>query len=90
MGHNDHIDFDMIERIEHFTGTGELEPGTREHGIALFVADNGVDALSPKQRTVWDKAIVPILSQPMNDEERMQLAIERDWEDEARYNSTDK
>lgn len=85
MGHNDHIDFALIERIEHFTESGELEPGTKEHGIALFVADNGIDALSPKQRTVWDKAIAPILARPMNAEERMQRATERDWEDEARY-----
>lgn len=85
MGHNDRIDFEFLERIEHFAGTGELEPGTTEHGIALFVADNGVEALSPKQRAVWDKSIAPILAQPMNDEERMQQAIERDWEEEARY-----
>lgn len=89
MGHNDHIDFELLQRIEHFAESGELEPGTKEHGIALFVVDNGVDALSPKQRTVWDRAIAPILAKPMNADERMRRALERDWEDEALEGSSD-
>ncbi len=80
MGHNDHIDSDLAERIDHFIESLELEPGTKEHGIARFVADNGISALSPKQKVIWEKVIVPIIEQPMNDEERMRRAMERDWE----------
>lgn len=84
MGHNDHIDFELHERIQHFTDTGELEPGTKEHGIALFVADNGLSALSPAQRTVWDKGIAPIIYQPMNDEERLEQIRREDWEEQSK------
>lgn len=88
MGHNDHIDFELHDRVQHFVDAGDLEPGTKEHGIALFVIDNGLSALSPKQRTVWDKAIAPIIYKPMNEEERRREILDKDWEDEARYNAT--
>ncbi len=37
------------------------EEGTHAHGIALFVADHGYEALSEKQHYVYDKEVVPSL-----------------------------
>jgi hypothetical protein len=83
MGHNDHIDFELHDRIEELLAQGHFEAGTKEHGVALFYADNGYSALSPKQRVLFDKAIAPILETPINDEERLHKALEQDWADEA-------
>jgi hypothetical protein len=78
MGHNDHVDFDLYDRIKELLNLGHFEEGTMEYGIALFVVDNGVDALSPKQRVVWEKGIVPILGKPINDEEEFRVAADED------------
>jgi hypothetical protein len=78
MGHNDHIDFELHDRIKELLDQGHFEKGTMEYGIALFVVDNGESALSAKQRVVWEKGIIPILSKPINDEEEFQMAADED------------
>jgi hypothetical protein len=40
MGHNDHIDFELHDRIKELLDQGHFEKGTKEYGIALFVVDN--------------------------------------------------
>jgi hypothetical protein len=81
MGHNDHIDFELYDRIQELLDQGYFEEGTMEYGIALFVVDNGVEALSPKQRVVWEKGIIPILKNPINDEEAMKQTLDEDRKD---------
>ncbi len=79
MGLNDRMDDALHDRVQELLDLGHFEKGTKEYGIALRVADLGESSLSPKQRVVWEKGIVPILRIPMNDEERFQQALERDW-----------
>lgn len=78
MGWNDHIDFDLHERINDRLEEGLFEEGTKEYGIARKVADEGLSSLSEKQRYVWDTAIVPIFERPVTLEEKMQKAIRED------------
>lgn len=82
MGQNDHIDFELYERVKERLEAGLFEAGTKEHGIALQVVDQGLASLSHKQMTVWEKGIVPILDTPVTDEEQQQLALREDWEGE--------
>lgn len=62
MSVNDY-DHELYELIQELVLTGELEEGTPEHGIALFTIDCGYDALSPKQKAVYDRRVVPLLRQ---------------------------
>ena len=34
MGHNDHIDFDLHTAIEDLVDEGDLQAGSKEHGVA--------------------------------------------------------
>lgn len=84
MGSNDHIDFELNNRIENARDLGFFDEKEKELGIALFVVDHGIASLSPKQKYVWDTAISPILAKPQSAEERFQDALEQDRADEAR------
>ncbi|WP_312795566.1 hypothetical protein [Tianweitania sp.] len=75
----------LHERIHHFIEAGYFEEGTPSYGVALQVADRGVGSLIGGQVAVWQNHILPVLSKPMNDEERFQCALEQDREDEARF-----
>lgn len=55
------IDFDLHDAIEDLLGDGELEAGTPAYGIAQRVIHDGYDALTFKQRLVYDKYIGPAL-----------------------------
>lgn len=78
MGWNDHVDFGDIEVIEQAVEQGLLEEGTPPHGIALKVAHEGLESLSPKQRHVYNKHVLPALAEIAEDNannERMNMAV---------------
>ena len=54
-------DYAAHEMLQELVDSGCIEEGTKEHGIALFCIDNGYDAMSDKQRWVYDHSIVPHL-----------------------------
>lgn len=61
MGHNDHIDFELYDRIQDLIDEGGLEENSDAHGVARQVIHQGYDSLSPKQRTLYDAVVVPAL-----------------------------
>ncbi len=75
----------LYQRIHHFLELGYFEKGTPAYGIALQVADQGEGSLKGFQHGMWNREILPVLSKPMNDEERFQSALDQDREDEWRY-----
>jgi len=82
MTDTDRLNDPLHDRIHHFLD--QLEEGTPEYGIALMVADQGIQSLKGNQIYIWEKRIVPVLSQPMNDEERLERALHDDREAESR------
>ncbi len=61
MGHNDHIDYDLLEAINDLIDEGYLEEGTSAFGIAQFLIHNSYEDLSEKQKYVYEKEIIPAL-----------------------------
>jgi hypothetical protein len=61
MGHNDHIDFELLESINDLVDEGLIEEGTPAHGIAQQVIHSGYDSLSPKQIFVYEREVIPAL-----------------------------
>ncbi len=78
MGHNDHIDIDLHERLNELEAMQELERGSKELGIARFVADNGISALSEKQLYLWNTKIAEIVYQPLTEEEKLRKVLDDD------------
>ena len=70
----DDIDWDLLELIDDLVGSGDLEEGTKEYGIAQQVVHQGYESLSPKQRYVFDKNVARLLKE---------RAEERYWEERA-------
>lgn len=60
MSVNDY-DHDLYELVQELIDEGELEEGTPAYGIALYTVDYGYDALSAKQKAVYDKHIAPLI-----------------------------
>ncbi|MBM7049610.1 MULTISPECIES: hypothetical protein [Rhizobium] len=82
MTDTDRLNDPFYDRIHHFLD--QFDPGTPEYGIALMVADQGIQSLKGNQIYIWEKRIVPVISRPMNDEERLEAALHDDREAEAR------
>lgn len=61
MGWNDHIDFELSEKLQDLIEDGVFEEGTPARGITLLVIDAGLSVLSPKQRYIYDNVIEPEL-----------------------------
>ena len=53
-------DINCVERLEESANGVGSDPEVVK-GIALFAADNGYDALSPKQKYHFDRAIRPLI-----------------------------
>jgi hypothetical protein len=60
MSVNDY-DAEHFDAIEDLIAEGELEEGSAAHGVARQVTDSGYDSLTPKQRTLYDKVVMPAL-----------------------------
>lgn len=73
MGVNDY-DVDLYEAIRDCVEAGHLEEKTPAHGIALYVVDFGYEALSPKQKHVYDTVVVPALEAREKDLEQLHMA----------------
>ena len=61
MGHNDHINYELHDRIEDLVGEGIIEEKSASYGVALQVIYNGYGSLSPEQRALYDAVIAPAL-----------------------------
>lgn len=61
MGHNDHIDFGLYEAIQDLIEEGIIGEKDNAAGVARQVIHSGYDSLTAKQRTLYDKVIVPAL-----------------------------
>lgn len=84
MGFNDHMDFDLLERIQELLDRGYFEKGTPEHGIALKAAQEGEASLSPAQLAIWRRVQREILPIPISEEEEFLDALDADREMEMR------
>jgi hypothetical protein len=60
MSVNDY-DQDLYNLLSDLEDDGDLEKGTPAHGIAMKVVHDGYGSLSPKQRTLFDAVVVPLL-----------------------------
>lgn len=69
MGQNSHIDFGLHDDIEDLVAEGLLENDTAAYGVAQQVIHAGYDALSEKQRYVYDSVITPALKQLYDERE---------------------
>ena len=67
MGWNDHVDFDLSEKLDAMIEAGYLEEGTPAYGIAKLVSDAGEGILTDKQRYVYDNIVMPALDQALKD-----------------------
>jgi hypothetical protein len=64
----DNLDCDLLSALEDLIEDGELEQGSKEHGIALQVARQGYGSLSLKQQCLFNTKVVPLVEE--YDEER--------------------
>jgi hypothetical protein len=61
MGWNDHINMDLTDAVQDLVDEGYIENPSKEYGVAQHVIHHGEDSLTPKQRVVWEKGVVPAL-----------------------------
>lgn len=61
MGHNDHIDFDLHERIRDLVDEGDLEEGAAAFGVAQQVIHQGYESLTERQCAVYNSHVGPAL-----------------------------
>lgn len=73
MGYNDHIDFELHERIEELVDEGEIEEGTPAYGVAQQVIHQGYDSLSSKQRALYDAVVGPALERLAKEHKMRQI-----------------
>lgn len=78
------FDQELLDRIEDLTELGHLEKGSASYGIALQVTHAGLSSLSPNQRAVYEKHVLPALAMPLNEEEEFRQALRRDQADESK------
>ncbi|WP_114395070.1 hypothetical protein [Oleisolibacter albus] len=68
MGWNDHVDFDLSDKLGAMIDAGGyLEEGTPAYGIVKLVSDAGEGILSDKQRHVYTTIVLPALEQAIKD-----------------------
>jgi hypothetical protein len=59
MGHNDHINFDLLDAIELLIDHDLLEEDSDLHRLALTVAEEGL--LLPGEAAIYERDMIPIL-----------------------------
>jgi hypothetical protein len=64
----DNLDWELLSAIEDLIDDGELEQGSKAHGIAIQVAHRGYGSLSLNQQYVFNTKVVPLVEE--YDEER--------------------
>lgn len=79
MGWNDHIDWELQERIRGADELGFFD----DQPLALAMAQRVADGLSMSeaQMHVFNSIALPILARPQNDGEKQRAALELDWEE---------
>ncbi len=55
------LDCELLSALEDLIEDGQLEEGSKEHGIALQVAYRGYDSLSLKQQYLFNAKVVPLV-----------------------------
>jgi hypothetical protein len=63
MGRNDHIGRDLHERVQQAAQAGLIEASSRGYWISQRVIHRGFDSLSPKQRSIYNREILPALNE---------------------------
>jgi hypothetical protein len=63
MGHNDHLNMELYEAIRELVMRNELDEKSKEYGIAMQVAHQGLESLSEKQRAVYRRVEVLLKQQ---------------------------
>jgi hypothetical protein len=61
MGHNDHGNTELSDKIEDLVDEAYIEKPSKEYGVAQQVIMQGEGSLTPKQRVVWEKGVIPVL-----------------------------
>lgn len=62
LGFNDHIDWELHAAITQLLEENRLEEGSPAAGIAQQAMHRGYDTLSPAQKAVYDRLVVPALT----------------------------
>ena len=60
---NRELDCDLLSALEDLIEDGELEQGSKEHGIALQVALRGHGSLSLQQQYGFNAEVVPLVEE---------------------------
>jgi FixJ family two-component response regulator len=61
MGSNDHIDWELHTAISQALDENRIEEGSAAAGIAQQVIHQGYESLSPAQKAVYDRVVLPAL-----------------------------
>ena len=89
MGCNDHVDFDLNERVEDLVASGELLKTVAEvkgqkpkrnpvYGITQQVIDCGYESLSMIQRETFDRFVIPALERQHSEREKLRFNLSND------------
>ena len=60
MGVLDNLDCDLLSTLEDLIEDGELEQGSKEHGVAHQIALRGYGSLSLQQQYLFNTSVVPL------------------------------
>jgi hypothetical protein len=63
MGRNDHVGWDLHEQVQQAVQAGLIDASSRGYWISQRVIRRGFDSLCPKQRSVYNKEILPALNE---------------------------
>jgi hypothetical protein len=63
MGRNDHIGWYLHEQVQQAVEAGLIEVSSRGYWISQRVIHRGFDSLCPKQRSIYNREILPALNE---------------------------
>ena len=63
MGVLDNLDCDLLSALDDLIEDGELEQGSKEHGVALQVALRGYGSLTLQQQYLFNTKVVPLVEE---------------------------
>lgn len=61
-------DPELASLIRETIEAGFIKVGSREHEVALAVAERGQKRLSSDERRIWEWQVLPIISKPLRDQ----------------------
>jgi hypothetical protein len=63
MGRNDHLGWDLHEHVQQAVQAGLIDASSRGYWISQRVIHRGFDSLCPKQRSIYNREILPALNE---------------------------